>query len=206
MISAHLAILNTENRGSFSEHHLILFLQSVELPLDEFVIIRVIISSDKGSSKVDIHPKMLQILFAQTREILEPVVRVFKFLNLVLGNPHVFQNLALGRFLCGEVVETVFGYLVFDSVGSGGDGHACAVEGLGEKDVVALDLLVTGSELALGHGEGVAEVETAVHVGVGEGDHVFLGVGGRVHLVAVGFQPVGLRLVLDFEQAVAARE
>ena len=39
----------------------------------------------------------------------------------------------------------------------------------GEEDVVAGEPLVPGIEVALGHGEGVAEVEEAVHIGVGKG-------------------------------------
>ena len=42
------------------------------------------------------------------------------------------------------------------------------MEAEGEKNVVAVESLVPGIEVALGHGEGMAEVEGAVHVGVGE--------------------------------------
>ena len=39
----------------------------------------------------------------------------------------------------------------------------------GEQDVVAVQSFVPGVEVAFGHGEGVNQVEQAVHVGVGEG-------------------------------------
>jgi hypothetical protein len=39
----------------------------------------------------------------------------------------------------------------------------------GEEDVETAKAFIPGVEVALGHGEGVAEVEESVHVGVGEG-------------------------------------
>ena len=42
------------------------------------------------------------------------------------------------------------------------------MEAEGEEDVVAVEALVPGVEVALGHREGMTEVEGAVHVGVGE--------------------------------------
>lgn len=43
------------------------------------------------------------------------------------------------------------------------------MEAEGEEYVVAGDAFIPGVEIAFGHGEGVSEVESAVHVGVGEG-------------------------------------
>lgn len=43
------------------------------------------------------------------------------------------------------------------------------MESEGEKYVEASKSFVPSVEIAFGHGEGVAEVESAVHVGVGEG-------------------------------------
>lgn len=47
------------------------------------------------------------------------------------------------------------------------------MEAEGEEDIIASDAFIPGIEVALGHGEGVSEVEGAVHVGEGEGLEVF---------------------------------
>jgi hypothetical protein len=53
-----------------------------------------------------------------------------------------------------------------------------AVEAEGEEDVVSGQSLEPGVKVALGHREGVAEMQGAVHVGEGEGLEVFGLVGG----------------------------
>jgi hypothetical protein len=47
------------------------------------------------------------------------------------------------------------------------------MEAEGEEDVISSEAFIPSIEVALGHGEGVSEVEGAVHVGVGEGLEVF---------------------------------
>lgn len=42
------------------------------------------------------------------------------------------------------------------------------MEAEGEEDVESAQSLVPGVEIALGHGEGVAQMEQAIHVGEGE--------------------------------------
>ena len=63
------------------------------------------------------------------------------------------------------------------------------MEGKREKNVVALDLFVSCCKFALGEGEGVAEVQFAVHVWVGEGDHKFFGVLRGVHDISPRLLP-----------------
>ena len=66
----------------------------------------------------------------------------------------------------------------------------------GEEHVEAGEAFVPGIEVALGHGEGVAEVQRAVHVGEGEGLEV-LGffVGFCLEKVVAG--PDGPRSLLE---------
>ena len=65
-----------------------------------------------------------------------------------------------------------------------------AVESEGEEDVVAGESTVPGVEIALGHGEGVSEVEGAVHVGVGEGLEILGLVVGFSHKILMPFPDV----------------
>lgn len=48
------------------------------------------------------------------------------------------------------------------------------MESKGEEDVEASESFVPSIEVALGHGEGVSEVQSPVHVGEGEGLEEFL--------------------------------
>lgn len=142
------------------------------------------ISSNERSTEVHVDSEGFQILLAQAREVVQPEVRVLKFGQQVRGDSHVSEDLTLRPLLGdGELVHSVLFHLFFETVGGSGDGHTGAVEGEREEDVVALDLLVAGGELGLGQGEGVAQMELTVHVWVGEGQHEFLGVFGRIHFV-----------------------
>ena len=68
------------------------------------------------------------------------------------------------------------------------------MESKGEEDVEAGQSFVPSIEVALGHREGVSEVESAVHVGKGEGlKELLLVVGlGRKKLVALPNGPCSL--------------
>jgi hypothetical protein len=57
--------------------------------------------------------------------------------------------------------------------GGGGEGEGGGSRGRGRRGGY-LESLKANSKLALADGEGVAEVEPAVHVGVGKGHHVLL--------------------------------
>ena len=49
----------------------------------------------------------------------------------------------------------------------------CAVKPEGEQDIIAGKASIPSVEVTFSHGKGVSEVESAVHVGVGEGFEVF---------------------------------
>ena len=72
----------------------------------------------------------------------------------------------------GRVAESLD--LAGDFVGGGLDGHVGAVEGKGEEDVGTAKVVKGGGELEFGEGEGVVEVEVAVHVREGEVAEEFL--------------------------------
>ena len=65
--------------------------------------------------------------------------------------------------------------------------YTCAMESEGEEDVEAGEAFIPGVEVALGHGEGVSEVEDAVHVGVGEGFKELLLLFGFCNKILVPF-------------------
>lgn len=76
-----------------------------------------------------------------------------------------------------------------------------AVESEGEEDVVASQSLKPGIEVTLGHGESVAEMEGAVHVGEGEGLEVFRLISG-LHCEKLVTFPYGLGSLLESDQLV----
>ena len=63
----------------------------------------------------------------------------------------------------------------------------CAVESEGEEDVVASQATVPCIEITFGHGEGMSEVEGAVHVGVGKGLEILGFVVGFSHKILMSF-------------------
>ena len=77
------------------------------------------------------------------------------------------------------------------------------MEAEGEEDVVPCQSFIPCVEVALGHGEGVSEVQRAVHVGEGKGLEEFLLVGGLYgeKLVAL---PDGSGALLECDELVAA--
>jgi hypothetical protein len=123
-------------------------------------------------------------------------------------------HLAVGGLLLlgGEGGRTAVGrQLAGQPVGAGLDGHAGAVEALREEHALAAEAVVGGGELQLGQGEGVAQVEQAVHVGVGEGaEELVVGPAAALlrglHLENLGGLPLGLGVVLQAEEEVAPHE
>jgi len=108
----------------------------------------------------------------------------------------------------GRVAESLD--LAGEFVGGGLDGHAGAVEGEGEEDVGAAEAVVGGGELEFGEGEGVAEVEVAVHVREGEVAEEFLA-GRRGLLARFGSEdiflfPPFLDLRFDLAETITPRE
>ena len=108
----------------------------------------------------------------------------------------------------GRVAESLD--LAGEFVGGGLDGHAGAVEGKGEEDVGAAEAVKGGGELEFGEGEGVAEVEVAVHVREGEVAEEFLA-GRRGLLARFGSEdiflfPPFLYIRFDLAQPVTTRE
>ena len=80
----------------------------------------------------------------------------------------------------------------------------------GPQGLFALETLVAHGELGLGEGEGMPQMEGAVHVGIGE-SHKVLGLGrlgraggGSILLEALLLSPTLLRLGGEFDQEVTA--
>lgn len=70
------------------------------------------------------------------------------------------------------------------------------MEALREEHIVAAQAVVRGRKLELGQREGVAQVQHAVHVWVGEGAEELgvLSLGGGVRLKGLGCRPLGLHV------------
>lgn len=79
MISYQLVVFGGEDWGSFSENDFIFWVQVVELPFDEVVVVRVFVCGDKRSSEIYTGSKFGQILNGEGREVGSPVVRVGEF-------------------------------------------------------------------------------------------------------------------------------
>ena len=95
-------------------------------------------------------------------------------LGLLVGGGGGQFGLHLGAYL-GIVLGELRGDAVrfgfhLELVGGHLDGHAGAVEGEGKQNVLAAVALELGPEDGLGQTEGVADVQNAIHVRVGEGD------------------------------------
>ena len=69
----------------------------MELPADELVVVRVLRRRDEVSPPVRVQTETQQVLLAQGREEIEPVVRVGEARDLVLANADLHQDLVLGE-------------------------------------------------------------------------------------------------------------
>lgn len=77
---------------------------------------------------------------------------------------------AIGSNLVGELVRACL------------DGHAGAVEALREENLFATEAMVGSCKFKLGEGKGMAQVQQAVHVGIGKvAKKLVVGVGSPCH-------------------------
>lgn len=89
------------------------------------------------------------------------------------------------------------------------DGHAGAVEALREEHILATQSVVRRCKLQLGQGEGVAQVQHAIHIRVREGAKELFGGAAaalrrRIDVKRLGGLPLGLSCSLQRQQQVAA--
>ena len=78
MVCTHLLIFNREDAGTFAKDNTLVFFENVELPLNEFIVIRVVICRDEGSTEANEDPKLLEVFPTQAGEILQPVEWILK--------------------------------------------------------------------------------------------------------------------------------
>jgi hypothetical protein len=97
---------------------------------------------------------------------------ILKFLYFFIWNVHHFQQVVLEIspwYVFWKVRRiTVFLEFVSQLDGSGTNWHSCAMKAEWEQYVVTVKSFVPSVKIALGHGEGVTEMQKSVHVSVGE--------------------------------------
>jgi hypothetical protein len=230
VISARLVIKGREDGGSLAELELLLFFQMGELPSDQRVIIRVLVSGDERSSEIGHNTESIQIYLSNGREIREPVMRAGEVLDFIVRDTAHSENAVL-RKLSGDFeflvslglldffVEFLFKFggnsadLVTKSVkfdlkllGSSRDGHTSTMETERPKNIEALEFLVSGSELSLSHGITVTKMELTVHIRIREGDKEFRSIRFRFSLVEILGFPDFLSFFFDFKKSVTTNK
>lgn len=230
VISARLVIKRREDSGSLAELELLLFFQMNELPSDQRVIIRVLVSGDERSSEIGHNTESIQIYLSNGREIREPVVRAGEVLDFIVGDTAHSENAVL-RKLSGDFeflvslglldffVELLFKFggnsadLVTKSVklelkllGSSRDGHTSTMETERPENVEALEFLVSGSELSLSHGVTVTKMELTVHIRIREGDEELGSIRLGFSLVEILDFPDFLSFFFDFEKSITTNK
>ena len=94
----------------------------MELPSDELVIVRVLISSYKASSPVSMQAKPLQISHAQWWEKFQPVVGIGELGDLRLSDVELHQDFVLGQrgllVVLWRLLQELLGWLVAASLAS----------------------------------------------------------------------------------------
>ena len=108
----------------------------------------------KGPPPVYAKPKAFQILLPLIREVLGPEYRVCKTGDNILWNVHVFEDFNLLLFT------------FFNSLSCCHYGGPCAVEGKGKQGITPFHPLEPGHNICPQKGEGPAQMEMAVHVGI----------------------------------------
>ena len=73
MICTGLSLGLGENCVAFAKFNLVVRLEVMELPSDEFVVIRVLVRRDKTASPIGVNAKSFKVFHAQRREEFQPV-------------------------------------------------------------------------------------------------------------------------------------
>ena len=96
VVSHWLAILHAVDGVSFPELDLLSFVEMVELPADEGVIVRIALSRDEGASPVCMQAEPGEHSLAERWEVVEPVVWVLEEGDLFVWDAGLPQDLELG--------------------------------------------------------------------------------------------------------------
>ena len=96
VVSHWLAILHAVDGVSFPELDLLSFVEMMELPADEGVIVRIALSRDEGASPVCMQAEPGEHSLAERWEVVEPVVWVLEEGDLFVWDAGLPQDLELG--------------------------------------------------------------------------------------------------------------
>ncbi|KAI6762839.1 hypothetical protein HG530_008819 [Fusarium avenaceum] len=95
VVHTGLSILDRVDSVSLSELDLVQLLETVHLPSNESIVIRVCISCHKRSAPVNTATKVGEIFPAEGRKVLQPVLRIGKLVNLIGRDTNGLHNLKL---------------------------------------------------------------------------------------------------------------
>ena len=95
VISAHLVVLNTEDRSPLPELDEVVLLQLEEVPSDEAVEVGVEIGGNKRPPPVSHQTELFEVLNSVRGEVADPVDRVSELRDLLLWDSEVGQDLVL---------------------------------------------------------------------------------------------------------------
>lgn len=153
--------------------------QCVELPPDEHVLEFISGGGDHGPAPVDILAEPGQVLLADGREELQPVVGIRELVDVSAGDAHLQQYaLPLGFVDVGllgddKAAACLERHLLFQAVCGRVDGTARAVEAEGPQHVLALQPLEPRCKLIFRRTEPMPQVQLAVHIRVRKCHHLF---------------------------------
>mmetsp|Transcript_4620 Transcript_4620/g.11409 ORF Transcript_4620/g.11409 Transcript_4620/m.11409 type:complete len:248 (-) Transcript_4620:158-901(-) len=95
MSHARLVVGRRPDGEALSEADQVLLLELEELPAHERVIERVHRSGDHGAAPVHLAAELAHVLHGQRREVAQPVVRIRKMLQILVGHIHRTHDLPL---------------------------------------------------------------------------------------------------------------
>ena len=111
VISTWLIIDLWEDSGSISELNFILWLQSVELPPDEGIVVWVHLSSDERTTPVCVETEIFQVLLTVRWEELKPINWILELRDLFFRNFQSLKNFVLSGTSTGTGLSSSFGVL-----------------------------------------------------------------------------------------------
>ena len=173
MICNRLSIKYTVDCISLSELDLVAFLEMVELPSNEGIVVWISICSNERSTPVSVDSELAENVLANGWEEIKPMLRILKRWNVALWNIRLLQDFELGQwwwlifgifllersffFFSGLIAAGVPCFdLTFQSFSSCGNRLPSAVESKREQYVLASLSLVSCCEFSFCHREAVA--------------------------------------------------
>ena len=157
------------------------FFENVKLPFDEGIVVGVHICCYEGSRVINMQTIFLEMGSSQRREVFNPEFRIPEIGNLFFTYSHLLQNMVLAfhilREFWGISIRLQF-HIKF--LRCCRNRHPSAVVAEGEEHIITAQAFVPSIKITLCHGEGMTQVQHAIHVCVWESHKVF-GLGRRLN-------------------------